>query len=84
MNSANGRHNRDDNDESQAKVGHVAGSNTDLEEFVKQEGEPVCEHLLGDRLRSEKNKTKGKRCERITLVFTLFFFAKNLQTKAAS
>lgn len=31
---------------------------TDLEEFVKEEGEPVREHLLCNRLRSEMPKRK--------------------------
>lgn len=37
-----------------------------LEELVKQEGEPVGEHLLGDRLRpgKEGGNGRGKRKEK--------------------
>ena len=37
-----------------------AARRTDLEEFVKEEGEPVGEHLLRDRLRPEEtSETRG-------------------------
>ena len=43
---------------------HSAAPWTDLEEFVKEEGEPVGEHLLCNRLRPEitsKNREKKKK-----------------------
>ena len=36
-----------------------AARRTDLEEFVKEEGEPVGEHLLRDRLRPEETSDTG-------------------------
>lgn len=39
---------------------------TNLEEFVKEEGEPVCEHLLSNRLCSETTENKSE-----TIMFSL-------------